>query len=154
MLKRLIMTSVHQALRLYWFFRRPRTAGARAIALTAEGKVILIKHSYIRGWHLPGGGRGAAEDASLAMLRELREEIGLVSHGGLAFMAEYEHIIDFKRDRVSLFVVKDVAYAPRRSLEIVAVEEFALDELPADASLPTRRRLAEFQGKSPIEGGW
>lgn len=154
MLKRLIMTSVHQLMRLFWFFRRPTTAGARAIALTPEGKVILIRHSYIPGWHLPGGGRRAEEDPSAAVLRELREEIGLVSHGSLAFFAEYEHIIDFKNDRVALFVVRDVVNAPRWSLEIAAVGEFAMDDLPADASPPTYRRIAEFRGAAPIQREW
>jgi 8-oxo-dGTP pyrophosphatase MutT (NUDIX family) len=154
LLKRLIMTSVHQALRLYWFFRRPTTAGTRAIALTPEGKVILIRHSYIPGWHLPGGGKGRHEEASAAVLRELREEIGLISHDGLATMAEYEHVIDFKHDRVSLFVVRNVAYAPHPTLEIVDVGEFELDDLPTDASLPTVRRLAEFQGKAAVQDGW
>src|SRR5688500_11712302 len=107
-MKRLIMTAVHRAMRIYWVFRRPRTQGVRAIALTPEGHVVLIRHSYVPGWHLPGGGRRRDEDPQAAMLRELREEIGLVSHGSVDFFSEYHQIVDFRRDCVSLFVVRDV----------------------------------------------
>ena len=154
LLKRLIMTLVHQTLRAYWFFRRPVTKGARAIAITPGGRIILIRHSYIPGWHLPGGGCRAGEEARAAVLRELREEIGLISHGGVEFLAEYAHVIDFKDDRVSLFVATDVVYAAGRSLEVDEVMEFPMDDLPPGVSAPTRRRLAEFRGTAPISREW
>jgi 8-oxo-dGTP pyrophosphatase MutT (NUDIX family) len=151
MLKRFLMTPTYQVLRLYWFLRRPNTAGCRAIALTPKGEIVLIMHSYMPGWHLPGGGRSQDEEPAAAVLRELREEIGLIRHSSMDLFAEYDHAVDFKTDRVSLFVVRDIAYFPRWSFEIAAVAKFALDKLPADVSAATRRRIAEFQGKAKAQ---
>ena len=79
--------------------------GVHAIALTPERRVILVKLRYARGWRLPGGGRGEHEDPCEAGLRELREEIGMTSHGkaGLALPGDDE-----------LILVRDVQYRPRR----------------------------------------
>lgn len=46
--------------------------------------------------------------------------------------AELEQYPDFRRDLVSLFVVEDVIYRPRWSLEIERVIEVPLDRLPND----------------------
>jgi len=133
-LLRLVLTAAHQLLKLDWFFRRPRTFGAHALALTSARKVILVKLRYAPGWRLPGGGRAPDEDPRDAVLRELREEIGLVSHGPLRLACELDEDSDFKRDLASLLVVEDVHYAPRWSWEIERIAEFELDALPADMS--------------------
>ena len=78
---RLALTGVHRLMKLGWFVRRPRTFGAHALAFTPEGRIILVKLRYAPGWRLPGGGRGEHEDPRDAVLRELREEIGMMSHG-------------------------------------------------------------------------
>ena len=40
---RLGATTAHKALALNWFFRRPKTFGAHAVALTPEGRLVLVK---------------------------------------------------------------------------------------------------------------
>jgi 8-oxo-dGTP pyrophosphatase MutT (NUDIX family) len=132
---RLLLTALHSLLKLAWFVRRPRTFGAHALALTPEGKVILVRLRYAPGWRLPGGGRGKTEDPREAVLRELREEIGMTAHGDVQLAAELEERPDFKRDLASLLVVRDVRYRPRRwSWEIEAIAEVPLDALPAELS--------------------
>ena len=122
-------------MKLAWFVRRPRTFGAHALARTLGGKVILVKLRYAPGWRLPGGGRAEAEDLRAAVLRELREEIGMTAHGEVRLACELNESADFKHDVAALFIVDGVRYAPARwSWEIEQVREAPLDGLPAGMS--------------------
>jgi len=135
-------TAAHKLLVAGWFFRRPRTFGAHAVALTPVGKLVLVKLWYAPGWRLPGGGRNTDEPAVDAALRELREEIGMISHGEAVLACELEEAVDFKRDLAALVVVRDVQYRARRwSWEVERVCETPLNDLPSDISPHTRRWL-------------
>src|SRR5262245_38148340 len=57
----------------------PVALGVHALIVDADGKVLLARHSYMKGWSLPGGGVGRGEPPPTALRRELREEIGSVS---------------------------------------------------------------------------
>lgn len=130
---RFIFSAAHKLLKATWFVRRPRTYGAHAVALTKERKLILVKLRYARGWRLPGGGRRSGEYAQAAVIRELREEIGMIAYGRIRFACELEVSVDFKRDLAALLIVEDVRYRPPRwSWEVEQVGEFAIDRLPAD----------------------
>lgn len=137
---RVALTAVHSLMKTGWFVRRPKTFGAHAIALTPEGRIILVKLRYAPGWRVPGGGRPAFEDPVEAALRELREEIGMTAHGEARPAREFEESHDFKRDTASLVVVRDVEYSPPRwSWEVEKVCESDLDSLPGDLSPVTAR---------------
>jgi|SRR5207253_1927579 len=144
---RLVLGAVHGLLKLFWFVRRPRTFGAHALALTPEGKAILVRLRYAPGWRLPGGGRDEREDPRDAVLRELREEIGLVSHGEVQLAAELDEPADFKHDLAALFVVRDVRYRPRWSWEVEAIIEAPLDDLPPSLSPRAAAWLQALQHK-------
>jgi ADP-ribose pyrophosphatase YjhB (NUDIX family) len=140
---RVMLTGVHQLLKLGWFVRRPRTYGAHALALTPERKIVLVKLRYAAGWRLPGGGRTHDEPADQAVLRELREEIGMRAHGAVRFACELDEETDFKRDLASLLVVDEVRYSPRRwSWEVEQVIEADLDRLPDGMSPRSLRWIA------------
>ena len=139
-----IATSLHKLLAVGWFFRRPRTFGAHAVALTPERGLVLVKLWYAPHWRLPGGGRSADEPATDAALRELREEIGMTVHGSVEGAGDFEELTDYKRDLSSLVIVRDVQFQPKRwSWEVERIGVFALDELPADLSPQGRRWLKE-----------
>jgi ADP-ribose pyrophosphatase YjhB (NUDIX family) len=147
-LLRFLLTALHGVLKLNWFVRRPRTFGAHALAFTPEGRIILVRLRYAPGWRLPGGGRAEDEDPRQAVLRELREEIGMVSHGEVRLAAELEDAADHKRDLAALLIVRDVRYQPRRwSWEVEAICEAPIDDLPADVSPRAERWLRVLEGK-------
>ena len=147
-LLRLPFRLAHQLLKLNWFVRRPRTFGAHALALTPERKIVLVRLRYAPGWRLPGGGRAEREDPRDAVLRELREEIGMTSHGIVRLAAELEENRDFKRDLASLLIVEDVRYRPPKwSWEIEEVCEATIDSLPDDLSPRAARWLEAVRGK-------
>ena len=88
------------------------------------------------------------EDPRDAVLRELREEIGLISHGRVGFGAELEQRPDFKRDLASILVVEDVRYRPRRwSWEVEAICEAPIDALPADLAPIAAEWIDALRGK-------
>jgi 8-oxo-dGTP pyrophosphatase MutT (NUDIX family) len=139
---RLALGGLHRLLKAVWFVRRPRTFGAHAVAITPRSTIVLVRLRYAPGWRVPGGGRKEKEDAQEAVLRELREEIGMTSHGRVQLACELQETPDFKRDTASLFIVRDVEFSPRWSWEVEAVTEAPLDKLPADLSARTARWIA------------
>ena len=116
--------------------------GVHGIPLTPEGKVVLVTLSYARSWRLPGGGQKATEDSRAAMLRELREEIGLISYEKADLVSGFNHRPDHRRGVASLFVVTGVRYRPRWFLEVKAVGVFSLRDLPPDTAQITHQLLA------------
>jgi 8-oxo-dGTP pyrophosphatase MutT (NUDIX family) len=140
---RILLHAAHGVMKLGWFVRRPRTFGAHAVALTPQGRIILVKLRYAPGWRVPGGGRAPDEDPRDAVLRELREEIGLISHGEVRAACDFEELTDFRRDLSSLLIVRDVRYRPPRwSWEVERIMEATIDDLPADLSPRMARWIA------------
>lgn len=145
-----------QALRkAAWFVTRPKAVGVHGIPLTPEGKVVLVTLSYADGWRLPGGGQKKGEHGLTAMIRELREEIGLSHFESARVIATFEHRPDYRHGTASLFVITGVRYAPRWSLEVKAIEEFPLDALPTETAKITRELLALASGEiRPQSQAW
>ena len=141
-------------LHFYWRFSRGLTLGVRAVVIDGSGKVFLVMHSYVPGWHLPGGGVEIGETAAVALARELREEgnIELVEQPTL-FGVYFNRRIS-RRDHVALYVVRAFRQdaPPQPNHEIVAHGFFAPNALPAETTGATRNRLAEvLSGRPPAE---
>jgi len=140
--------------RLYWRLRRPLTAGVRAVVFDSEGRVLLVRHTYIAGWYLPGGGVDRGETMRAALRRELDEEVGVLVHGEPKLAGLYANFREFKSDHVALYVLDHGTYehVPRKSAEIAEAGFFSPVALPAEISASTRRRIAEvFEGRVPDE---
>ncbi len=138
---------------LYWRVARGMTLGVRGLVLDDSGRVFLVKHSYVAGWHLPGGGVEPGETLIQALTRELREEGNIEFTKPPELYGMYFNPRDSKRDHVALFVIDHFRQPspPKPNHEIVAHGFFPANALPKDASPATRARIAEVVGgtKSP-----
>lgn len=151
---RLAATGYDRMWRLIRRFRRSRLNGVRGIPVTRDGRLVLVRHTYLPGWHFPGGGYKPGEDPEAAMLRELREEIGMTAHGAVEHFGVYRHRRASRDEQVTLFVVRDVEYTPMRSFEIADIRAFAADALPDDLTLATQRRVEEWRDGAPVDPLW
>lgn len=68
--------AAYLGLRVWWRLRPVPHRGA-LVAIAVDGRLLLIRNSYRRGWTFPGGGVESGETSRDAAVRELREELGL-----------------------------------------------------------------------------
>ena len=142
---------------LWFLLRRPITFGVRAVIHDkASASVFLIRHTYLPGWQLPGGGVEVGETALQALARELAEEgnIDIVAPPVLKSVHLNRHAS--RRDHVAVYLVEGFRQdAPKRpDMEIAEAGFFRLDALPEATTRGTRRRLDEiFRGREP-DGEW
>ncbi len=138
---------------LYWRFARGMTLGVRAVVLDGDNRVFLVKHGYVAGWHLPGGGVEVGETFRDALARELVEEgrIELLGEPTLHGIFLNRHVS--RRDHVAVYLVRHFRQdrPPEPNREIVATGFFEVAALPAETTLGTRLRITEvLEGRKPI----
>ena len=154
--RRALEPALRRALHAYWRFARAMTLGVRALVIDQSGRIFLIKHSYVSGWYLPGGGVEAGETLLQALARELREEGNIEVTEPPRLYGMYFNGRVSRRDHVALFVVRDFrqSAAPVPDREIVAHGFFAIDALPNDTTAATRARIIEVLGGAPTSEQW
>ncbi len=104
---------VRQGQRIVGLLGRPMTLGVRAIALDDADRVFLVRHAYIPGFHLPGGGVESGETAMISLLRELREEGGLETLAPPSLFGFYYNPRHSRRDHVALYLARVRQDVPR-----------------------------------------
>ena len=154
--RRALEPALRRVLHFYWRFARGLTLGVRAVVIDPAGRVFLVKHSYVAGWHLPGGGVETGETVPEALGRELFEEGGITAHGTPVLHGIFFNARVSRRDHVVVYVVRDFTQAggPRHAHEIVDHGFFALDALPPETTGGTRARLDEALKGAPTSERW
>ncbi|MEA2794226.1 MAG: hypothetical protein QOI87_1606 [Bradyrhizobium sp.] len=145
--------ALRRVFHLYWRFARGMTLGVRAVVLDGDNRVFLVKHSYVTGWHLPGGGVEVGETFRDALRRELAEEGRIELSGEPVLHGLFFNSHVSRRDHVAVYLIRHFRQdrLPEPNREIVACGFFAADALPADTTEGTRLRISEvLEGRAPI----
>jgi 8-oxo-dGTP pyrophosphatase MutT (NUDIX family) len=153
---RWLESAMQRGMHLYWRFARGLTVGVRALVIDGMGRVFLVKHSYVAGWHLPGGGVEAGESLMTALTRELREEGNIELGDQPVLFGVYFNRRISRRDHVALYVVRSFHQSapPQPNREIIAHGFFSPSALPAETTRGTRARIGEFFEGRPAAELW
>jgi ADP-ribose pyrophosphatase YjhB (NUDIX family) len=134
---------------------RGMTLGVRGVAVDGEGRVLLVKHTYVHGWWLPGGGVERGQAAEDALIREMREEAGLIVEGRPRLVSVHSNERYFRGDHVLVYRMDRFTMTERSSHgEIAEIGWFDPTALPDDAHRSTRARLAEVFGGVEATTEW
>jgi 8-oxo-dGTP pyrophosphatase MutT (NUDIX family) len=155
-LRRRLEPAIRPMMHFYWRFARGATLGARGLVIDGHGRVFLVKHSYVDGWHMPGGGVETGETMLTALARELAEEGNIKLTGQPQLFAVYFNARVSRRDHVGLYIVRNFLQdaPPRPNREIIAHGFFAIDALPEDTTRATRARIDEVLCGVPVSELW
>ena len=135
--------------------QRGMTLGVRGVATDAGGRVLLVKHTYLHGWWLPGGGVDRGETTQAAVVRELREEAGLIAKGEPRLISVHSNERFFPGDHVLVFAIDAFDMTERTSHgEIAEIGWFSPSALPDDVNRGCRARLAEIFDGAPADPDW
>jgi 8-oxo-dGTP pyrophosphatase MutT (NUDIX family) len=140
-LRKRLEPQLRRAFHLYWRMARGMTLGVRGVVLDGDNKVFLVRHSYVAGWHLPGGGVELSEEGRIELTGEP------VLHG-LFFNGHVS-----RRDHVAVYIVRQFRQdrLPEPNHEIVECGFYAAGALPPETTKGTRLRIAEvLDGAVPI----
>lgn len=135
--------------------RRGMTLGVRGMVLDGAGKVLLVRHTYVKGWHMPGGGVERGESAEVAIARELVEEAGVRVTAPPVLVSIHNADAKFKGDHILVYRIDHwEACAATSRGEIAEIGWFAPAALPEGTTDGTRARVAEALGGAVRQPLW
>ena len=133
---------------------KPISVSVRAIVHADHSQILLVQHTYVAGLYLPGGGIKLGEDAHEAIVRELKEEIGLSEMDVRSceligiYLNEFgggsDHIILFEV-KAELQRLKEICEASGGDdMEIACAVLANLDDLPHSLVSGSKRRILNW----------
>jgi ADP-ribose pyrophosphatase YjhB (NUDIX family) len=146
----------HRLFHTYFRFQRPVTLGVRAAIIDADNRLFLVRHGYVPGWHMPGGGVENGQSVLDALRQEALEEGLIRIMGTPPLHGMYFNRRASPRDHVALFVVRDFEITGQRkpNYEIAETGWFPIDQLPEGTTRSTRQRIAEVFFDEPLSEEW
>lgn len=131
-----------------------KTVGARALVVK-NNEVLLVKHTYQKGWFTIGGMVDKGETPHKALIRELVEEVGVIAVNKPTLFGIYHNKHERRDDYVAFYIVQDFemqkeSYSP----EIAEKKWFSLTNLPPDITPSTLRRIEEYLDQREKSEQW
>lgn len=123
--------------------------------MVQDNEVCLIRHTYLPGWFLPGGGLKKNETIEQGARREAREETG-AELNEITLLGIFSSFIQWKTDHTAVFLCKDFKITGVSDGEIAEVCLFPLNSIP-DNTFASHRKLLEAyreNGSSEKFGEW
>ncbi len=126
-----------------------------AIAVVEQGnRVVLVRHSYKSGWLLPGGAVGRGEPPADAILRELKEEIGLTHSAPPQLVGVFVRRMLWATNLVLLYRVREAVFVFKPGWEITGITLADPAAPPEGTSASVRCRLLELIGEASPAPYW
>ena len=131
----------------------PAVFGVAGAVLDGEGRVLLVRQTYMTGWRLPGGGIGHGEPPEQALRRELHEEVGLTG-GTCRLFGLYSRKVWWLTHITAFYVIEGGRIDFRPNLEVRDVCWAKPSAPPKDTAPATAQRLAELAGNAAPGPHW
>ena len=111
---------------------RPLTLGTRCVIFNSARDILLVKHTYIPGWHLPGGSVAPGESIQKSLIREINEETGILIGSKISLVGVF---ITFWCQSATMWCCLCVQIFEKsgekiNSLEIESAQFFPINKLP------------------------
>lgn len=128
--------------KIYCFLFRPIRMGVRVVMIE-DDKAWLVRHTYLQGWYLPGGGLKKWESLDQAAKREAREETG-AELGEISLLGVFTSYAQWKTDHTSVFLCKDFKFVGGSDAEIAEMRAFPINDLPENMYHLHRNLLTKY----------
>ena len=137
---------------LYWKITKNKSSRTRAIILNADkSKILLVKNITVKDFHLPGGGIDGQETPETAVIREVKEELG-INTTILYKLGRY--LYQGTNKYVDIFVTQTESEEFFMQWELDAAEWFSIKNLPI-LRKTTKQAIRDFLAHNqPTTGVW
>lgn len=150
---RTILKFLYKLRNKFWRLIGVVTVGVRIIAIR-DKQILLVRHTYLDGWFLPGGGVLSNETLEDAARRELFEETGVVLEK-VTLIGIYTDFSEGRSDHKVLFSGVVIDKKNIISKEILETKYFPLHRLPDDFSNQYKKKIHDFLTDGyPKYGEW